>query len=134
MNYDLTQPLKDLNGVQLTDASDPVGYTLRSVLVRTALFVNTGNLPTALDKFEAYKLAKRIAQANHYIDLTAEQVAYLKDQGGAMWSPLVLGQLWEMLETPTMMPPRGRVPEYSARDAGFDGLPRKPAADIPTEG
>ncbi len=101
MRYDLTVPIKDLSGVQITDRIDPEGYTLRSTLVRTALFVDQAKpLPSAPEKLSAWALAKRIAQANHYIDLSLEEVASLQAKAGIMWTPLVLGQLSELLESP----------------------------------
>lgn len=103
MRYDLTIEIKDLDGVQITDSADTAGYTLRSVLVRTALFVDKVNLPTAVEKLQAYALAKRIATANHFVDLTAAEVAHLQRQAGAMWSPLVLGAVWELLESPVTL-------------------------------
>lgn len=100
MRYDLTLAVKDLDGVQITDDKDTIGYTLRTVLVRTALFVDKAKLPSAEQKLTAYGLAKRIAQARGAIELSAEDVAFLKAQAGIMWTPLVLGQLFELLEAP----------------------------------
>jgi hypothetical protein len=128
MRYDLTLALKDLAGVQITDAQDVAGYTLRTALVRTALFVDRGKLPSAVDKLTAYALAKRIAQANHYIDLSAEEVVFLKEQAGAMWSPLVLGQVWELLETPVTLQVARESMAAEVLNRGFD----KPATGIPS--
>lgn len=105
MRYDLTLAVKDLDGVQITDDKDTIGYTLRTVLVRTALFVDKAKLPSAEQKLTAYGIAKRIAQAGSLIDLTAEEVAFLKAQAGIMWTPLVLGQLFELLESPIAVAP-----------------------------
>jgi hypothetical protein len=137
MRYDLTVPLRDLNGVQLTDQADPVGYTLRSVLIRTALFIAPGKAPTATDKLSAYALAKRIATANHFIDLSAEQVLFLKDNAGALWTPLVMGQVWELLESPVQLipteAPRYMDPPTQWMEGPLAVPPDKPTADIPTE-
>lgn len=143
MRYDLTVPIKDLAGVQITDKVDTEGYTLRSVLVRTALMVETAKLPTAAEKLIAYGLAKRISLANHFIDLSAEEVASLKEKGGIMWSPLVMGQLWELLETPVSFLPDPEKPVDVDNGGMGDGplnaklyaemFPhkRKPLTDIP---
>lgn len=100
MRYDLTLPLKTLAGVQITDAEDADGFTLRTVLVRSALYVDRGKNPTAMEKLAAYALAKRIATAGSTIDLSAEELVYLKAQAGTYWQPLVVGQLWEILDAP----------------------------------
>lgn len=116
MRYDLTLPIKDLDGVQVSDAATVAGYTLRTALVRTALFVDKTKPPSALEKLEAYALAKRIAQANHFIELSAAEVLFLREQSGAMWSPLIMGQIWELLDAPVAM-----LPEQG-----------QPVADIPS--
>lgn len=136
MRYDLTVPITDLDGVQITDASDTAGYTLRSVLVRTALYVDRIKLPTAAEKLAAYGLAKRVATANHFIDLEASQVAILKEKAGALWSPLVMGQVWELLETPvTLLPAVDNLRSGGPNDgAAVVTGACKPTADIPAEG
>lgn len=139
MRYDLTVPVKDLNGVQIADVNDPAGYTLRSVLVRTALFVDprAAKPPTASDKIAAYALAKRLAQSPPFIELLAEEVAFLKAQAGLMWTSLVLGRVCELLEAPLT-----EFPEECAalRDDPLNAdlyarmFARKPATDIPPAG
>lgn len=141
MRYDLTVPIRDLNGVQLTDDKDTVGYTLRSVLIRTALHMGPGKAPSPADKLAAYALAKRIALANHFMELTAAQVVFLKDNAGALWPPLVMGQLWELLESPltalplipTEAPPWMDPAKIWPPPDGYDGgkEPDQPVADIP---
>lgn len=120
MRYDLTVPLKDLSGGQIADPETPEGYTLRSVLVRTALARRPGKVPTAAQARLTYGLAKRFALANRYIDLTPDEVDDLKAKAAVRWSPLVLDQLWELIEAPvTLWAPRA---------------PTLPAADIPPQG
>lgn len=133
MRYDLTIPLHNLNNVQITDGEAPDGYTLRTVLTRCALFVQKGKAPAAVEKLQAYALAKRIAMANGFIDLSAEEVAFLKEQAGAMWTPLVMGQVWEMLEAPITLK---SAMEEANRDNPLNErlyreMHRKPTADIP---
>jgi hypothetical protein len=130
MRYDLTVPLHNLNNVQITDAEAPEGYTLRTVLTRCALHVARGKTPGAAEKLQAYALAKRIAMANAFIDLSAEEVAFLKEQAGAMWTPLVMGQVWEMLEAPVTLDNSYRR-EQMAADVLNRGFGEKPTADIP---
>jgi hypothetical protein len=117
MRFDLTQPINDLNGVQIVDKIDTDGYTLRSTLIRTALAMLPGKQPSAEEKLIAYSLAKRIATANQFIDLSAKEVVFLHDQGGAMWSPLVMGQLWDILDNPlSTLPMPTTEPEKSTAD------------------
>lgn len=121
MRYDLSLPINDLNDKSITDSVDPQGYTLRSVLIRTALFVDASKpLPTPLAKLRAYALAKRLVAAERYIELTTEDLMELQERAGVMWTPLVLGRLYDLLESPT--PHRldralaAKVPEPSTAD------------------
>ena len=129
MRYDLTIPLVDLSGVQVTDAVDPTGYTLGTALVRSALWIDKVKLPTPPEKQAAYLLAKRIATAGASVDLSIEDVAFLKAQAGAMWSTLVMGQIWELLEQPLAGTSASPLDAELYRKM----FPDKPVAGIPEE-
>jgi hypothetical protein len=133
VRYDLTTPIKDLAGVQLTDAQDGIGYTLGSVLVRTALFLDKAKLPTPPEKQAAYTLAKRLATAGSSVDLSIDDVAFLKTQAGAMWSTLVMGQVWELLEQPLLSTKQAKVAEAVRHHHEVAAAQGKPAAGIPEE-
>ncbi len=138
MRYDLSTRVTDLNNVQISDEIDREGYTLRSVLVRAALFVDRGKNPTAPEKLASYGLAKRIATSSSLIDLPAEDVSHLKERIGVMFTPLVMGRVWEILEAPLTKP---LAEEETALGTNGDHrgarleqqklASRKPAADIP---
>lgn len=104
MRLNLSSPIRDFQGVQLTDQIDKEGMTLQSVLVRSALFVEKDKNPSAAEKLEAYRLAQRLAEVSGTpleIDLTIEEAAFLKAKVGAMWTPLVVGRVFELMEAPS---------------------------------
>lgn len=97
MKLNLATPIRDFKGEQLSDEIDKEGMTLQSVLVRSALFVEKGKNPTGAEKLEAYRLAQRLAGVL-ITDLTIEEAALLKAKVGAMWTPLVVGRVFELME------------------------------------
>lgn len=143
MRYDLTLPITNFEGVQLSDAIDSA-FTLRSVLVRTALYADKANPLTVLEKRANYAMAKRLATANHFIDLEVTQVAGLKSMAEAMWSTLVAGRIAEVLESPLteLLPAPGLPPcvcetfaQISICKTPCSRQERHmPTADIPAEG
>jgi hypothetical protein len=110
----LDVPFVDLKGQPITDKEDPEGFTLRSVLIRSALFVEQGHNPEAKDKFKAYQLAMKInaVPAGGSANFSTEDLATLKANAGKMWMPLVVGITWTHLdahENPYSLPVPGML-------------------------
>jgi hypothetical protein len=96
MTIDVTQQLKDLEGKPLKEAGKDV--ILRDI-VNTALlasFPDERNLP-GKEKQRRYKLACRI-MVQDKPDLELEDVTLVKRLVGEAYSPLIVGQAWDMLE------------------------------------
>lgn len=54
---------------------------------------------TGQDKYERYKLARKLEKAKDgQVDLKAEEIASIKDAIGKYQTPLVVGQAWDLLE------------------------------------
>lgn len=100
MRIKLDVPFLDLKGQPIRDKEDPDGFTLRSVLLRSALFVQEGHNPPAEEKFKAYKLAMKIdaVPPEGTANFSIEELATLKANSGAMWLPLVVGITWTHLD------------------------------------
>lgn len=117
MRYDLSTPLLDLEGAPIPLGDGEKRFTLGIALERSALFADSAKPPTPAAKRLGFKLAKRIRHAGRFVELTAEEVVHLKGNIEVMWTPLLLGVLEELLESP--------IAALPAID--------KPAADIPAE-
>lgn len=100
MLYKLTAPLLDHRGKPITDPGPdgkPVEFTLGMALERAAVF-GGGPQTSAKDKYEQYKLAQKLT--GDTVELTAEEVARLKELTGAMFTPIAVGAVWTALENP----------------------------------
>jgi len=83
------EPLKEsVNGVA-------VDVTLRMVVVNALL--SPMEKDTGMQKMEKEELARKVYQ-NDSVDLTIEQVKLIKDRIGEMYAPIVVGQVWRLLE------------------------------------
>ena len=69
---------------------------LGRVLCDALLMQRQGETPTGTEKVERYLLAQRIHGGS--ATLTAEEVVLLKELVGASYIPLVVGQVWKMLD------------------------------------
>lgn len=102
MKYDLNVKLKDLFGKPIIDGETPEGYTLGTALWRAALFTDPESKPTAEIKFKRYELAKKIADAmkgkTAMVDFTTEELAEIKKQVGLLYFPVMLGEIWSILD------------------------------------
>ena len=100
MRYDPTSPIKDLKGNTITDEIDKDGYTLGSVLYRSALFVIAGENPPADEKNKSFLLAEKIQLGieEGMVSVTIEEAADLRKKVGLMWAPTVMGRVWRLLE------------------------------------
>jgi hypothetical protein len=100
MRYDLTQPITDFFGKPIIDEQTPEGYTLGTALVRAMLFVEPQAPGTPEKKFKQGELARKIAEAmkDGKVDLTTEEMASAREQVGKMYLPLMLNQIWHILD------------------------------------
>ena len=96
INVDET--LKTLDGQTMMD-NDGKGNAVEASL--KTLLVNAVLAPTkdekGVDKVRKYELAKMIFKGGE-VDLTAEDITLIKKQVGENFAPIVVGQVFEMLE------------------------------------
>jgi len=98
MKINVDQTLKTLDGKTMMDA-DSSGNAVEAT-VKT-LLVNAVLAPTkdekGVDKVRKYELAKMIFKGGE-VDLTPEDVVLIKEQVGNNFAPIVVGQVFEMLD------------------------------------
>lgn len=108
MKIDVTQALTRLDGSpldRLVEACETCGQpektapvTLRSVCVDALLTLraNEENL-AGEEKVRRYKLALRITHED-IVDMIPKDVALIQELVASLYTPLVVGQVWEMLD------------------------------------
>ena len=98
MKINVDQTLKTLDGKTMMDA-DSSGNAVEAT-VKT-LLVNAVLAPTkdekGVDKVRKYELAKMVFKGGE-VDLTPEDVVLIKEQVGNNFAPIVVGQVFEMLD------------------------------------
>lgn len=94
MNFD--QPLKKLSGDELKD-SDGKTLTLKWACTEALL----GHYPKedidGTEKMARFILAKRISEGGD-IELKAEEITKLKKLVALNFAPLIVGQVWQMID------------------------------------
>ena len=92
-------------------------FTLRSVLLQTVLGGAPDEKMTGQKRVEYYKLAKRVRDADEFIELELAHVAdLLRRVDELQWPTMITGQAHEMLDSGTSTPPAlPAVPEPPAQ-------------------
>jgi hypothetical protein len=99
MQLDVTKAITQYDGTPMMDVDakgEPVQATVRLILVNAVASPVEGDKP--IDKFTKDELARRIYNAEKEVELTAEDVVLIKDRVGALFAPVVVGQIWRLLE------------------------------------
>jgi hypothetical protein len=100
MIFDLSKPLLDRAGRPLTDAHGPV--TLATAIATALDTVTNDKEPlTGSEKMRRYRLASRILEAPSAAPLALEDAALCKAVVGDGYGPLIVGQIWSVLEPDT---------------------------------
>lgn len=106
MKIDLTTVINDAKGKPLKEvvvkASKDVvevtkDVTLKDILINVLLTEQQGEKTAADVKYKRYKLFKCIDE-EVAPDLTHEQVVMLKERSGLLHTPLIMGQVYDILE------------------------------------
>ena len=95
MKIKINEQLKDING---QDIKIPSGVmTVKSVAIESLLFPKEKD--TVKEKMEKYELYKKLRDCKKdEIELTVEEIAKLKAIIGETKPPVVMGQVWDILE------------------------------------
>lgn len=99
MKIKVNQKLKNLDGEVLKETGPGdklVDVDLKLIIVNALLIPIQED--KGIDKMKKYELAKMIHNSKVNVDLTAEDISFIKKQVGDNYSPLVVGQMFEILE------------------------------------
>lgn len=88
-----------LSGTPYPDPKD-VGrdLTLQRVLIMSLMNADPEERIDGVEKLKRYELGMRIMQAKDSIELTAEEIAYIKPMIGKHFYTVVVGQAYHLLE------------------------------------
>ena len=97
MIVNVNQPLKTLSGEIMKDSDgqgNAVDATVKSAIVNAIL--SPVQKETGIEKVAKYELAKKI-YASDEVNLDEKEIATIKDRVGELYSPIVVGQLFNLL-------------------------------------
>jgi hypothetical protein len=99
MTKDLDIPVLDLEGEQVIDRVKGVDRpaTIKNFIVNALALVNGEQIPGD-EKMQRYKLAKRLNDGGQQ-EFTAEEISVIKNVVGVMYSPLIVGQVYEWADS-----------------------------------
>lgn len=64
--------------------------------IRNAVLTVMEEQKSGIDKYQSYALAKKLVEGEN--ELSAEDISKIKKHVGFCWNPLVVGQIWDLLE------------------------------------
>jgi len=96
MKLDVTHTIKALDGSPIKDDQDR-DLTLKAVLVNALLTQGDEKL-SGEEKYKRYTLSKKIYECGGEVDLAVEEVAQLKRLVGDLYPPIIVGQVFDILE------------------------------------
>jgi hypothetical protein len=105
MKINFEQTLKDMDGKDITEGKEKKVLTLDKVCVNALLSENQDDRQSGEDKLKVFQLAKKIYGAGE-VEVTAEEIVLIKNKVGRFYLPLVVGQVYEILEKTPIVPRR----------------------------
>jgi len=98
MKFNVNEVLKALNGQTLKDVDangESIDATLKTAIVNALLA--PVQKESGVDKVKKYELATRVYK-NDEVELTAEEISLIKKCVGENFAPIVVGQVFNILE------------------------------------
>lgn len=112
MKYDFAKTLTDLKNKEILEADATVSM---AALCQTALLAvhEADRDLSGPEKFKRFKLANRLL-AESVLEVTAEEVANMKELVGRQFPPLIVGRVYEFLENPIANNANTEQPELTS--------------------
>jgi len=95
MKVKINEQLKDVEGKPLKGEKERP-LTMRDVCINSLLTPVQGDDEKV--KWEKYEIFKSMRDSKEEVDLKIEQITILKKSVGKVQPPLLMGQIWDMLE------------------------------------
>lgn len=98
MKINLEQAITVFDGSKLQSDIQGVDLTYAQVCINALMSHHTNEQATGEQKFERYQLAKKINDAKGAeVEFTPEQIVMIKNLAANIYTPIVIGQLYELL-------------------------------------
>lgn len=95
MKVDVSKQIYHINGDLIPSDEKGTPLTVKIAIIRALVALKQDD--KAEDKVTKFFLARKIQESEGEIDLTAEEIVLIKNSVGTMFSPEVVGTVWETL-------------------------------------
>jgi len=97
MLINVTETLKQFDGTPIKDVvkGEAVDATVRQAIVNALM--SPAEKDTGLEKVKKYDLAMRVYKEDE-VEFSAEEAAMVKEVVGKLFAPIVVGQLFKLLD------------------------------------
>jgi len=94
----------DADGKSLLDEGDKEKrpLTLKKIAVLSLVNMRMAEKISGSEKYERYKLFKKIDRHDGVVEISEEERAMLRSLIGDFYGPLVMGQAWDILDSATI--------------------------------
>ena len=98
MKINVNQVLKALDGQTMKDNvnGEAIDATVKMAIVNAVL--SPVDKETGVKKLEKYQLAQKVYNADGEVELSAEEITSIKKQVGEVFPPIIVGQVFNLLE------------------------------------
>lgn len=97
MRIDLNHQMRSLDGDILKDQANK-DLTLRAIFIQSLLDPEQSRSLSGEEKLERHDFAVEIKATKRYYELNDNNVKKLKDLVGKVFTPLIVGQVWPILD------------------------------------
>lgn len=98
---DFNTVLLDLNGnpiQELDQDNTPVGITLKMVCLKALVTEVPDEKIEGAERYARYVIANKLTKATKPLNIKSEEVTKLKDLIGKMYTAIVVGRCWDLLD------------------------------------
>jgi len=96
MEINIGYIVKQIDGIAPIVIDEGKELSVKDICINALLTASSNDNGDA--KFNDYELFKRIKESGDVVDLSAEEVVRIKTKVGEIYQPLVVGQVYEILE------------------------------------
>lgn len=98
MKINVNHVLKTIDGQSMKDNvnGEAIDATVKMAIVNAVL--SPVDKETGVKKLEKYQLAQKVYNADGEVELSAEEISLIKKQVGEVFPPIIVGQVFNLLE------------------------------------
>ena len=99
MQVDFSKEFKQFDGTVIPESqANPVPFTLKTASVNGLMFKGEQEKLSGEEQMKRFDLSTLIYASTEPVDLASEQVVLIKEQIAKIYTPIIVGQAWKMLE------------------------------------